>query len=67
MQQHIFVVALVFVCLCIADTDLIVSTTSGSVQGFMKTRTCGNFLGIPYATPPVGNEATLLGNLGRFS
>lgn len=35
-------------------SDWIVSTTSGQAEGFLKKPACFEFLGIPYANPPIG-------------
>ena len=38
-----------------ADTSLVVSTNAGQLQGAARTTGGAEFLGVPYAQPPVGD------------
>lgn len=42
-------------CMQAAPTSPVVQTQDGSVQGFMNAEGGGQFLGIPFAAPPLGN------------
>jgi para-nitrobenzyl esterase len=55
-----FFIALVSASLCTAsapnpEKDLTVNTTAGQIKGVARAGGGAEFLGIPYAQPPIGN------------
>ena len=62
MSKMSLILVLVFVCInsifVRSDDNIVVKTSSGSVKGLtinVLNRTIDQFLGIPYAVPPVGS------------